>query len=62
MSAQMNEISTENEMGRSTANFSTHRPAEGSIRCRRRLAKGWEGRLVDGTAVGEGGSDLCQSK
>ena len=45
------------KMGRNSANCNTHRPADGSIRCRRRRARGWGGPSGDGTAVGEGGVD-----
>ena len=45
-------------MGRNLADFSTHRPADGSIPFRRRRARGWGGRLGYGTAVGGGRRQL----
>ncbi len=41
-------------MGRNSANICTHRPADGSICCWRRRARGWGGRWGVGTAVGGG--------
>ena len=45
-------------MGRNSANFCTHRPADGSIHCRRHRARGCGGCLGNGTAVGGGRRQL----
>jgi hypothetical protein len=55
---ELNKYKKQNGSDQNSANFSTHLPADGTIRCRRRGARGWGGCLGDETAVGGGTRQL----